>query len=143
MHKIVSNDYITYSYNSNNNLHSFNDNPAVYSKDGKVKKWYKNGILHRDEGPADIFITNTSKRFSYYKDGEFHRIGAPASIYIVDGIVCELVYYLNGKEHNPVGPSYIYYHSRGVDTEYFFNDVPINKDLFFKKLEERLGIKLK
>ena len=42
-------------YNDNNELHSFNDLPAVISRDGS-QEWYQNGKQHRDNDlPAAIY----------------------------------------------------------------------------------------
>ncbi len=32
-------------------LHSFNDRPAIHDDEGALR-WYKHGLLHRDDGPA-------------------------------------------------------------------------------------------
>lgn len=47
------------------NYHSFNDQPATYycitdnqSNKHVTKKWYKNGLIHRANGPAEIVYIN-------------------------------------------------------------------------------------
>lgn len=32
-------------------LHSYNDRPAIHDYKGSLR-WYKHGLLHREEGPA-------------------------------------------------------------------------------------------
>lgn len=76
----------------------------TYTTDGGTELWYKNGKLHRDNGPA---IINTSETFgtlrAWYKNGKCHRAGAPAIIR--DG---SKHWYYNGKLHRPVGPAVEY-----------------------------------
>ena len=55
--------------NKNGKLHSFNDEPAVYTKDFKC--WFKNGKLHRDnDKPAMIWNGRIKK---WFKNGEQYR----------------------------------------------------------------------
>ena len=41
----------------------------------KDKRWFKNGKLHRDGGPAIEFKNGTKK---WYKNGKLHRFKRPA-----------------------------------------------------------------
>ncbi len=43
-------------------LHSFNDMPAISYICG-AKYWYKNGVLHRDNGPAIILYSGYAAWF--------------------------------------------------------------------------------
>lgn len=52
------------------------DIPAVKRKDG-TEKWYKNGILHRSNGPA--IIDKKGNKYYYY-EGKRHRLNGPAII---------------------------------------------------------------
>ena len=52
--------------------------------------WYKNGLLHREEGPAVIYSDGIKE---WRKEGELHREEGPAIINW-DGIK---EYWLNGK----------------------------------------------
>ena len=65
--------------NSNGELHSINDEPAIYGFDGTMH-WYKNGEVHRDnDEPAVVFKSGTK---CWCKDGEYHRDNnKPAIIY--------------------------------------------------------------
>ena len=42
-----------------------------------TKRWYKNGLLHRDDGPAVIW---SDGRQEWWKDGNWHRDDGPAVI---------------------------------------------------------------
>lgn len=61
--------------NAENKYHRIHG-PAYISKIYQVEEWYKNGILHRDDGPA---ITAKTDEFWYY-EGKLHRIGGPAVV---------------------------------------------------------------
>lgn len=41
-----------------------------------VTKWYHNGLLHREDGPAVIY---NSGEWEYYRHGILHREDGPAS----------------------------------------------------------------
>ena len=55
------------------------------------KRWYLNGKLHREDGPA-IEYPNGSKR--WYLNGKVHREDGPA----VENFNGSKYWYLNGKE---------------------------------------------
>jgi len=57
----------------NGELHRV-DGPAIERWDG-AKEWYSNGLLHRTDGPA-IECANGDKY--WYLDGKKHRIDGPA-----------------------------------------------------------------
>lgn len=62
-------------------LHSFDDDPAVLTREGR-RLWYKNGKLHRDNDlPACIFVHD---KF-WYKDGVYHRDDNKPAIEYADG----------------------------------------------------------
>jgi len=60
--------------NDKNELHSFNDKPAIKYND-LTKEWYKEGKLHRLNGPAVDYIYGTK---FWYKEGKRHRLDGPA-----------------------------------------------------------------
>ena len=57
------------------------------------KQWYKDGKLHREDGPA-VESHNGDK--AWYKDGKRHREDGPACEYN-DGSIC---YYIEGVYYN-------------------------------------------
>jgi len=69
--------------NDKDELHSFNDNPAVDFNNGD-KWWYKEGKLHRLDGPAIEFSDGEKW---WYKDGKLHRLDGPA-IEWLNGLRC-------------------------------------------------------
>ena len=51
---------------------------GLHINDLGTKCWYKDGFLHRDDGPA---ITYPDGRQYWYKKGKYHRDDGPAIIY--------------------------------------------------------------
>ena len=76
----------------------------VVIDDYNIKRYYKNGVLDRDDGPA-IEYTNGSKE--WYKDGKLHRENGPA-------IECDIstCWLINGEFHREDGPAIIYIDNR-------------------------------
>ena len=60
------------------------------------KIWYLNGVCHREDGPAIIFVSGTKQ---WYKNGKCHREDGPA-IVDADG---DKFWFLNGKWHPSFG----------------------------------------
>ena len=59
-----------------------------------TKRWYKNGLLHRDDGPAVIW---SDGRQEWWKDGNWHRDDGPA-------VICTSgthYWYKDGKSYIP------------------------------------------
>ena len=67
------------------------DGPAVESNGNKF--WYKEGKCHREDGPA-LEYTNGNKY--WYKEGKLHRLDGPAEEY-ANG---EIQYWLNNKYYS-------------------------------------------
>jgi hypothetical protein len=63
--------------------------------------WYKNGKLHRTDGPASTYTTGDTH---WYNTGKLHRDNGPAVEY-ADGYVC---WYQNGNRHRTDGPAVEY-----------------------------------
>ncbi len=75
----------------NGKLHSFNDEPAVYTEDGH-KEWYKDGKLHRDnDKPA---VQNKEGFEMYYQNGKRHRANGKPAVIFPDG---SSEYWIEGK----------------------------------------------
>lgn len=99
--------------------------------------WYRNGLLHREDGPAAEYKDG---EWEWYFNGELHRNGEPAKI----SWTCEIEYrdwYQHGKLHREDGPArtdgdgnYAYFLDGKELTEEEFNAY-----LERKKLKESLG----
>lgn len=78
-----------FHYNKEHQLHSENDVPTVRYGIGSLR-WYKNGLLHRDNGPATIDYDGSC---CWFQNGLLHRDNEPAVIFYFG---TEL-YYRNGR----------------------------------------------
>lgn len=144
-------------------LHRDGDLPALICNAGQ-KEWYKNGLRHRDNGPAVISTTQES----YYKYGSRHRDdNLPATTnytllkngdkkieseeYFVEGLrhrddgpaiqwsSGSYQYYKHGRLHNENGPACHYIDYDGVKLQYWLNDNKVSPmALKFKAFKERL-----
>jgi hypothetical protein len=107
------------TYNSNNQLHSFNDEPAIIHSDG-TKYWYKDGKCHRDNDEPAIVDADGAK--SWYKDGELHRDNDEPAYISSTGTK---YWYKDGKCHRDNDePAVIY--SDG-SKRWFINGIELNK----------------
>jgi hypothetical protein len=86
------------------------ENGLVINKYG-TKRWYKNDLLHRTDGPA--VIISSGSQFWYF-EGKLHRTDGPAVIYS-DG---HEAWYFEGKLHRTDGPAIIY--SNGYEFWYLY-----------------------
>lgn len=95
---------VSYKYFNHHRLSKMaNDNidQRLHPKDGSIvssngtKKWYVNGELHRDDGPA-VEYEDGSK--SWYLNGNLHRENGPAIEY-VNG---HKEWYINGEYQREV-----------------------------------------
>ena len=66
-------------------------------------RWYKNGMLHRENGPA---IQRFDGSFAFMLDNKYHRDnGQPAVVYIDDGKTVREEWWFNGERHRANGPA--------------------------------------
>jgi len=91
-------------YYKNGLLHR-EDGPAIEYPNGG-KSWYKNGKLHREDGPAEEYDLHRA----WYKNGKLHREDGPAVIKYAnddDGNIEEIyqAWWFNGKKHRLDGPA--------------------------------------
>ena len=68
--------------------------PAYYRKEDGYEKWFLNGKLHREGGPADKLID--SHEFWYFQ-GNFHREDGPAAIHYLGDWVRE-EWWIHGRK---------------------------------------------
>ena len=76
----------------------FNKNISIFEWDDKDKKWYKNGLLHREDGPA---IEGVDGLKAWFIKGKLHRKDGPA-VEWPDG---SKYWYKNGFFHREDGPA--------------------------------------
>jgi hypothetical protein len=107
-----------------------------------TKRWYQNGLIHRDDGPA-VECSNGSKM--WFLNGKRHREDGPAIEY-TDGTKS---WWLNDELHRGDGPAaefangkkLWYLHGEELDEEQF--NAKIKKNSCSNKIVEIDGIKYK
>ena len=67
---------------------------------GKDKEWYKNGVFHREDGPAVEWATGYKE---WFINGKLHRIDGPAIIFPHG----DEYWYYKGVQHRIDGPAMI------------------------------------
>jgi hypothetical protein len=72
---------------------------GTVTKPSGRQEWYRNGVLHREDGPA---LIDPRYYTVWYLNGQYHREGGPA-IEWTDG---HKEWFLNGKQHREDGPAY-------------------------------------
>jgi hypothetical protein len=80
-------EYGTKRWYLNGKLHR-EDGPAIEGSDGS--KWYINDKLHREDGPVIEYANGTT---CWYLDGKLHRENGPA----IESANGDKLWYLNGK----------------------------------------------
>lgn len=81
--------------NANGNYHRLHG-PAYISRNYNYEIWYKDGLMHREDGPA---FTHNKNEY-YFQNGKLHRLDGPAVItkggpkeYWIDGQKLSPKYY--------------------------------------------------
>lgn len=102
-------------------------------KNGKYKNqagtsWYKDYLLHREDGPALILI-NGSKEWRI--KGELHREDGPAMTF-PDG---RQIWFFQGKRHREDGPAMEY---GDGSKAWWINDKEFTEDEFHRFLEKKV-----
>ena len=81
-----------------------------------IKKWYKDGQKHREDGPARIKYHENGDKYEegWYKNRKKHREGEPAEIAYYDHeIKMREAWYKDGKRHRDDGPAVSWYDVNG------------------------------
>ena len=139
-------------------------NGRYEDKYGTVR-WYQDGELHREDGPAvEMKVSGKTWKKMYFKDGMKHRLDGPAVeqsdgkndwykdgvLHREDGPACETAlgyksWYLDGDRHREDGPAVEWPDGR---KEWWVNGVNFTEEEFNhwlskKQLNERLTEQLK
>lgn len=93
-------------------LNSIGNDPAIVNKQTGLKKWYNNGKLHRENGPA--VITEKGDEF-WYIDDKLHREDDQPAMIFKNG---RKEWYNHGKLHRESGPAVV---SHNGDQEFWIN----------------------
>jgi len=81
---------------------SQNNQPICETDERGVKRWYLNGRLHREDGPA---IEGIDGHKSWFFHGQLHRLDGPAIEYATGS----KAWLINGQRHRIDGPAIEYY----------------------------------
>ncbi len=103
--------------------------PIVKIGEDGTKRWFLNGKLHREDGPA-IECADGGK--CWYINDKLHREDGPA-VECADGGKC---WYINDKLHREDGPAIE--HANG-DKFWLINGVKLNKKEFNKLTNKNLA----
>jgi hypothetical protein len=82
-----------------------------------IRCWYKDGKLHREDGPAGIQYNKDGHKMGerWYKNGQLHREDSPAEIrYGYNGKIVYEAWAKNGRTHRENGPAIINYWMNGL-----------------------------
>jgi hypothetical protein len=90
-----------------------NNKPEITVGSDRIKRWFLNGKLHREDGPA-VEHLNGSKE--WWVDGKRHRENGPA----IEASNGAKFWYLHGKFHRIDGPAV--HHSDGSEAFYLFGE---------------------
>jgi hypothetical protein len=104
------------SYCPNEECESIDGTTRIEISTSQTKRWYKNGKLHREDGPAIEWLDDTKE---WYKNGLLHREDGPA-IEWSNGIK---FWFKNGKRHRDDGPAIEY---PSGEKEYWLNGKAIS-----------------
>jgi len=98
-----------------------------------VQIWYKNGQIHRVDGPAIIYNPRHPKYFllhtyeEWFYEDKSHRIGGPSEMLINGG----WSWYENGNLHREDGPASYYPNSSSQrDYQYYIYGEAVEEEVF-------------
>lgn len=96
-------------------------------------RWYKNGVLHRDDGPASVLFRKNNIKYKelWYENGEMHRVGGPAySVWHENDNIEIEQWYNHGQFHRIGGPQSIFYDENGsiIEESWRINDMFYRED---------------
>lgn len=102
---------------------------GMITDDAGNQRYYKNGELHRDDGPAYVGVDGSEE---WFKDGNTHRDGGPA----ITNSTGSKAWYQNGRLHREDGPAYIptkgkpvfYFNAKSCDVNYWAKLVLMKND---------------
>ena len=94
-----------------------------------IKRWYKNGLKHRDDGPA-MEYDNGDK--IWYKNGVRHRENGPA----VEWRNGTKFWYKNGVKHREDGPAVEAVEYNKDVKKYYLEDEYYTEEEYYETLKE-------
>jgi hypothetical protein len=108
-------------------MNKSNNKPVCKIDADGTKRWYINGNLHREDGPAIEYVDGNK---SWWLNGKLHREDGPA----VERAYGYKAWYLNDELHREDGPAIEY--ANGTK-EWYLNDVEYTKQEYYRELVRR------
>jgi hypothetical protein len=95
---------------------------------------YVNDVEHNDFGPNYVNISRNGCfcYLHYCKFGKLNRINGPAIVQYKDNLIVSEDYYINGKCHNPIGPSCRRLTKNKWHNYFYLNNKSVSLDQFVK-----------
>lgn len=90
------------------------DGPAEICFWTGLKIWYYNGQIHRDNGPAIIKEFDSKREERWYQRGRIHRVDGPAKIWWKNGRLLNEQWFTRGSHHRHGAPAIIRYRADGT-----------------------------
>ena len=90
------------------------------------KVWYKDGLLHREDGPTVEYFSGTKV---WYKEGDFHREDGPA----IERSNGDKEWWKGGLLHREDGPACEY---ADGDKEWWLNGIEYSESRYKAKLKK-------
>lgn len=112
------------TYDENNKLNSFNNEPAVVEYDEigntKFEFYYKHGFLHREDGPAKIYFYNSGdiKEYHYFLNGKYERMDSSLTLVKFYGTGKVRSEFFNYNDCNLIK---VYYRNGNIESENWYN----------------------
>jgi hypothetical protein len=103
----------------------------LISKDSYPKKYFKNGVLHREDGSAIISLSGTEE---WYLNGLRHREDGPAIVWSHGS----REWFLNGLRHREHGPAIINADGRKL---WFLSNMLYSKEEWWETISDESKIK--
>ncbi|MDP2696416.1 MAG: hypothetical protein Q8O87_04200 [bacterium] len=113
------------------NIISDNGDKFWHKSNSDGESWYKNGKLHREDGPAIEWPDGTKQ---WYINDKLHREDGPAIEYI-NGTKS---WYINGKRHREDGPAIEY--SNG-NNEWYLSGKSFTEEDFAVRVQSIIGLR--
>ena len=74
---------------------------GVYAREDAIQLWFRDGQLHREEGPATVYPNGDQW---WYRDGQLHREGDLLAVIYANG---RQMWYRDGQLHREPGPAVV------------------------------------
>jgi hypothetical protein len=106
-------------------------------KNGKIVEggstfWYKNGMIHREDGPAIILPNGTE---SWFLNGKLHRLDGPAVL----NSYKDKEWWIDDKLHREDGPAVMFSNGK---VEWWLKSIQLTKEEWWEQLSDDQKLKI-